>query len=359
MPETLCQPGSDNARGGLRGERARPTPGLIAALCDGFGFDKLYAWRDLGGSSCLNLLMARKGARFVARVYRPYVTEARLTDIQGVRGLLKQWGIPCADVLPALSEAPYIRYQGRLIEAERYVVHDGNMDTLPRLERALPLLGRMTSALRRVSGLSQDGMRPLFSNHMPFEQIQSATRKGCERIRSWNPNAYELQLAEASLRLASCVQQAGGGLFEGLPRQLAHGDFWDNNVLFLGETVALVEDFDFMGERRRIDDIALTLYYARNYLKNAGIPESQHAAALKRLLNAYESGLDTPLAAGERAALPIAIASQPLWSIGGWIATLDSEHAARVHASDMLEYVEAAQRVLDHLAQWQRMFGGH
>ena len=45
MPETLCQPGSDNARGGLRGERARPTPGLIAALCDGFGFDKL--WRVL------------------------------------------------------------------------------------------------------------------------------------------------------------------------------------------------------------------------------------------------------------------------------------------------------------------------
>ncbi len=358
MIEGVPQSGSDNARGGLRGERAWPTPELIAAICAGFGFDQLYDWRDIGGSSCLNLLMMRDGARYVARVYRPYVTEARLRDIQRVRSILKCWGIPCANLLPAVSGAPYIRYQGRLIEAEGYVDHDGYMDTLAQLKRGLPVLGRMTSALRHVTALSQDAMRPVFANHLPFEQILPATQKGCDRICGWNPNAYERQLVKASLRLAGDVWQAGSGLFERLPCQLAHGDFWDNNVLFRGKAVVLVQDFDFMGKRRRIDDIALTLYYANADLKNAGMPAWRRAEEMKGLLNAYESGLDIPLEPDERAALPIAIAAQPLWSIGGWVATLDSEYTARKHASDMLAYVEEAQRIIDNLARWQAAFMG-
>ena len=34
-----------------------------------------------------------------------------------------------------------------------------------------------------------------------------------------------------------------------LPRQLVHGDFWNNNVWFQGDDIVLILDLDFMGER--------------------------------------------------------------------------------------------------------------
>jgi Ser/Thr protein kinase RdoA (MazF antagonist) len=56
-----------------------------------------------------------------------------------------------------------------------------------------------------------------------------------------------------------------------LPRQLAHGDFWDNNVLFRSGRVVSVTDFDFMGVRPRIDDLALTLYHTNSTFSDDGL----------------------------------------------------------------------------------------
>jgi Ser/Thr protein kinase RdoA (MazF antagonist) len=72
--------------------------------------------------------------------------------------------------------------------------------------------------------------------------------------------------------LAELVTQAETRLVSRLPRQLVHGDFWDNNVLFRGGRVVLLADFDFLGERARIDDLALTLHCARCDLDSDGDP---------------------------------------------------------------------------------------
>jgi hypothetical protein len=67
-----------------------------------------------------------------------------------------------------------------------------------------------------------------------------------------------------------------------------------------------------MAERSRIDDLALTLYCADTEL---GLTANQdRIAALRPLVSAYASGLDHPLTAAEREALPWAIARQPLWA---------------------------------------------
>lgn len=51
-------------------------------------------------------------------------------------------------------------------------------------------------------------------------------------MRGWGPNATEAALADAADRLADLVAQDEAALVVQLPRQLAHGDFWDDNVLF-------------------------------------------------------------------------------------------------------------------------------
>ena len=75
----------DDAGGGRRGLRATPSLELFQALSDHYGinYDKEVVY--LGGSSNLNLLVCDADRRYVLRVYRPYVTEDRLADIQLVR----------------------------------------------------------------------------------------------------------------------------------------------------------------------------------------------------------------------------------------------------------------------------------
>jgi homoserine kinase type II len=155
--------------------------------------------------------------------------------------------------------------------------------------------------------------------------------------------------------LADLVTHAEAGLASRLPRQLVHGDFWDNNVLFRRGRAVLLADFDFMGERARVDDLALTLHCARSDLStHAGA--AQDRAQLRRLVASYDAGLDLPLSAAERAALPVAMARQPLSSIGGWVARLDDQAAARRHTASVGPELRASLRIMTELRRWRDAF---
>jgi len=207
----------------------------------------------------------------------------------------------------------------------------------------------------RASRVGQEGRRPQFANHLEPVDVTSAVRRGTARIRGWEPTPAERRLATVAEELAELITQAEAGLVAGLPRQLVHGDFWDNNVLFRRGRPVLLADFDFMGERARIDDLALTLHCARSDLKSEGGPAKERAL-LGRLVASYDAGLDLPLSAPERAALPLAMARQPLSSIGGWVARLDDRAAARHHAAGVGPELAAARQIMLELDRWQDTF---
>ena len=64
-------------------------------------------------------------------------------------------------------------------------------------------------------------------------------------------------------------------------------------------------------------------------------------------------GLGSPLTDAERQALPWAIARQPLWGIGGWVATLDNEHTARAHARATAPAIGRALQLIAGIHAWQ------
>ena len=99
--------------------------------------------RDLGGSSNLNLLVAAGGGRYVARVYRPYVTASRLDAIQRVRRELANGGVPSAEVVPTRDGEPWTVIDGRLVEVEGFVeIPDGVIVVLQVLvDPAAPTVG--------------------------------------------------------------------------------------------------------------------------------------------------------------------------------------------------------------------------
>jgi Ser/Thr protein kinase RdoA (MazF antagonist) len=343
----------DDADGGRRGLRARAVPELLAALREHYGLDD-GAGADLGGSSSLNLLVTGGGRRYVARVHRPHVTPERLGAIHRARSALLAADVPCAAVVPTLRGAPWVGLEGRLLEVEAYVEHDAVMDSWERLEAGMALLARAHNALGALD-LGEAGRRPRFANHLEPADVVTRTRRGTARIRDWGPTAEEAGAASAAERLAELLAEAGAGLASTLPRQLVHGDFWDDNVLFRQGRPVLLADFDFMGERARVDDLALTLWCAGADLDAAAGPDALHGR-LAHLVAGYDAGLEVPLSAAERAALPLAMARHPLSSIAGWVARLDDEAAARRHATGIATELRAALAMVADLGAWRDAF---
>jgi Ser/Thr protein kinase RdoA (MazF antagonist) len=344
----------DDADGGRRGLRARPGTDLLQALRDHWGLGSFAEAVDLGGSSSLNLLVGDADHRYVVRVHRPHVTPGRLGAIHQARRALLAGGVPCAPPVPTRQGAAWVNFEGRLVEVEAYVDHDAVMDSWQHLEVGMALLADTHNLLGHLE-VRQEGRRPRFANHLEPADVASSVRRGVERIWGWAPTPAERRLAAVAEELAELVTQAEAGLVSGLPRQLVHGDFWDNNVLFRHGRPVLLADFDFMGERARIDDLALTLHCARCDLDVGGGP-AQERARLGRLVASYDAGLDQPLATAERAALPVAMARQPLSSIGGWVARLDDQAAARRHAASVGPELVAARQIMTELGRWQDTF---
>ncbi|MFI6324106.1 phosphotransferase enzyme family protein [Nonomuraea sp. NPDC050556] len=308
----------DDAAGGLRGSRAVVSAELAEFLRATWGVWPVGG--DLGGSVNLNLLVSDGRSRRVARVYRPFVTGGRIGALQAVRNHLARRGVPCVPVVPSLLGNPWEVFQGRVVEVEPYVAALDRMNTLARVRTGLVVLGRIHTLLQAFS-VEPSAADPRFANYVAADGLVDAVGIGTRRIRAWGPTPAEARLAGLADRLAETLS---GHEREPFPRQLVHGDFWDNNVGFRGEQVTLVTDFDFLGERPRVDDLALTLYFT-------SLDITRDPAHLSALVSAYETGLDTKLSPRERAAIPYAMARQPLWSIAVWVALLDDEDLARRH----------------------------
>jgi Ser/Thr protein kinase RdoA (MazF antagonist) len=339
----------DDAGCGRRGPRPTLSDGLIASVEHHYGIS-IDPPIDLGGSANLNLLVAAAGdQRLIVRAHRAHVTAGRLTAIQQAREHLAAGGVPCAQPTPTRDGASFIEVGPNLVEVEPYVEGDAMMNSLTRVAAGLPILGRIHELLSAIEPQSASS-GAAFANYVDPIGVVAATRAGTDRIRAWAPTEEEALLADATDRLAEAVARANRQ-FVDLPRQLVHGDYWDNNVLFHGRQIVLVADLDFMGNRHRIDDLALTLHFS-SYLFDDPLAEGS-LRHLARFLDAYDSGTSLPLSTKERAAIPVAIARQPLWSIAVWAAALDDQRTARRHLTGHLATVKQGLRIVNQIDRLQ------
>ncbi len=183
-------------------------------------------------------------------------------------------------------------------------------------------------------------MRAICVNHIQPERAVEATSRGAAPIRSWDG-----ALSDSAPELARFVGEVERELTRTLPRRPVHGDFWDNNVFSRDGRVVLVNDFDHMGVPARIDDVGLTLYFTH-------LEEGR--GQLLGLVDAYVSGLRSLLTARrDRTRLPLALGRQPVWCIGGWVASVRDEAAAHAHTGGMHAAVDFALSIVRELSHWQ------
>lgn len=326
---------------------------LLELLSDHFGLSPSKEPEDLGGSFSLNVRIDTSAGRYVARVHGTQTEPPRLEAIQHARRYLAAGGVPTPEQVSTRDGEPFVALEGHLVEVERYVEHDANMDTWYRLELGLPYLGRTHSLLRSLA-VGVAGRRAPIANHIEPDQALSGTLRGVERMRGWHLTDEERALVASFEELAHRVAAAEYVSVSGLPRQLVHGDFWDNNVLFCGDGLVLVTDLDFMAERLRIDDLALTLFFANSSIDGDRLSD-ERIDQLRVLVDAYDSGLSDHLSVAERRALPAAIARQTLWSIGWWVPLL-SEPIARNIATWRAVDAEWTLGLMRNVEQWQEGF---
>lgn len=337
-----------DAAGGQRGTRAIVTPDLEEFLRAHWGVRPAGAASDLGGSVNLNLLVTDGRSLRVARVYRPFVTGQRIGALQAARRHLARHGVPAAEPVPGLRGRYWETFQGRAVEVEPYLAAPTAMHTLARVRTGLTVLGRIHALLQEFPP-DPAAAAPRFANYVAADGLVEAVAAGTRRIRAWRPGPAEGRLADLADQLASTLAAREQDRPAPLRRQLVHGDFWDNNVLFRHQQVALVTDFDFAGERPRTDDLALTLYYASVDITDI----TRRPAQLADLAGAYEAGLGARLSQHERAAIPMAMARQPLWSIAVWVALLDSEDTARRHLAATARELTWALQLTGRITQVQ------
>jgi homoserine kinase type II len=273
-----------------------------------------------------------------------------LAAIQAARQAAEAAGIPAVAPLSTPEGRSFVTLRtGWLAEIEPYVSWNAQMNTAPLLEAGFGMLARVHDVLR-TAALPPAARTVRHANHIFAEDALAATQIGAARIHSWQDAAFS-DFADRVIAHVDAVSIAELPLRGRQLCQVVHGDFWDNNVLFLDGRIAAVLDFDFMAERPRVDDLALTAYF---FLlePGKGPPGAADRAQLRRFVDAYDASAQVPLSAAERAALPLAIARQPAWSVGRWIVELD-EAAAMEHARAAAAEFPVAETILADMAHWQ------
>jgi Ser/Thr protein kinase RdoA (MazF antagonist) len=308
---------------------------------------------DLGGSRNLNLLLTTGAGMLVVRAYRNGMTLDRLVAIQSVRRALTAKGVPSSVPLRTRSGETWSRFEGQFIEVEEFVEHTGQLDSWDALDVGVPVLGRL-HAILRTHNVSPASKKPPVANYLGTAEVQEWTPRAIARIESWASGPEPVRFVRAAESLARLLYAAEGAYRGRTPVQLVHGNFWGANVLFRNAKVVLVTDFDFMGERPRIEDLALTLYYANSTLSKD--PSSDAALRrLRALVDGYDAQLDVPLTADERKALPLALARAPLAAMQ-YVAQAETAAEAQHLIANMTSDLAWATGVVDDLGRWQTAF---
>ena len=283
-------------------------------------------------------------------IFRTGTTHARMQALQIARGRLADGGVPVVGLVPSVAGRTWESVGDRMLEVENWVDHDGRMNTWERLRQGSLVLAAVHSIWADLD-LGTDGEACDWANWIAPPQIAADAAAALDTLNRWQVGG----LAQNVERLAelTCVE------FSGLTVQVVHGDFWDNNIYFRGEDIVAVTDFDFLGRRPRIDDVALMLYFAdeQPYFAGAGY----RSAAVRRsdlttLVTAYHQALEKPLSDLELTALPYALARQPMWTYAKRALDHPDQDRARNDAIATAAAVERALEILDEPDAWSHSF---
>jgi Ser/Thr protein kinase RdoA (MazF antagonist) len=290
---------------------------LVSVVAATYGLQPVSDPHALEDSVNLNFVLWHGGRRLVVRVYRPSMTVPRLEAVQRIREFLIDGDLPFAPLRRTLDGKRWCEFDGRLVEVEEFVPSETFMESFAHIHLAMPMFAKIHNRLR-VAPPDEAAATPLVANHVGADRVVDAVAAAVAALPSGDFSAAESRYVTIAETLSCQLGQAEAAYEDQLLRQLVHGDYWDDNVKFTGSRISLIIDLDFMGWRPRIDDLALTLFYANERLRRRDTSD-QRRGRLRELVDAYDGALRPHLSLAERQALPYAIARTPLCFVADWV----------------------------------------
>lgn len=261
----------------------------------------------LGGAYNANWRIITSAADVVVRVRSPWVMEARLQDVHALLSRLN--GENCRTPNPRLAKSgsTYGQFNGRFVEVYDYMPEHGNRRwTTDRWHAAFAHLGRLHMLLNAVT--APQFTPPHVCNYADATEMQQALAQTRAIVKT--------SLATHNRREALAILDECGRILAGvadvfdakLPRQLVHGDYHLDNLLFdEADTVIYTLDFDFVAWRPRLYEIAYALRHSLPQLTDN--PScTLDSERIRTWLFAYDQHSPHPLTNEERQRLPIALA---------------------------------------------------
>ncbi len=238
----------------------------------------------------------------------------RVDFLHHVMDDLRAGGFPAPEVMRTREKRGWILWGDRLVEVQRFMPHDlGIHRDWSRMNAAASTLGelhRLLQDLPKRRPVVPPDMRNDLSPQECFQLLNTVE----SRLSGW-PDATPRRLQTALGAVAS-VRRVLPVLINnyerfigGMPWTVVHGDFHPWNLLYRGDGVAGVVDYDFLQERERVFDVA---YAMRSLLAHLSFPPGTRTPdywslpwwKVKLWLDHYEESTFLPLQDKELGYLP-------------------------------------------------------
>ena len=258
------------------------------------------------------MLRARHSEEFGARV------EYLHALIDGIRAQ----GFPAPEVVRSKRGRSWTLWGERVVEIHRFVAHDpGIHRDWQRMFSAASALGDLHRALAQAAA-GRTPVPPEMRNDVPPEQCWTLLQ---EAEVSLPDLGADTGVSAEDLAAAAGIVRQARELVEPLlkdyhrhvgrlPWMTVHGDYHFWNVLYRGDEIAAVVDFDFIQERERLFDIAYALQNVVTHLRSVhGVhadgqslraPADLPWANVRLWVDHYDAAAHLPLTPAERRWLP-------------------------------------------------------
>jgi len=217
--------------------------GFLEELADDYAFGRVTSVNGIPeGSVNSNYLIETSRGRFLLRVDE-VKSETELRREIDLLGFLRKHSFPCPQPLQDRKGRYYREYSSKQVSLYKY--HEGRILPVNRLKPVhLEAIGRTLGELHVYGKVYKKGV----DNRFSFERIVDLY----QRVRTRLPN-YFCKIQRA---LDDEIDYLSRYLENKLPKGVIHGDLFADNLLFRGERLAAVLDFEAACRGKFIFDIA-------------------------------------------------------------------------------------------------------